>query len=70
MKIVNDNHMMAFVIEDFATSTAIYDPNFLKFYALKSIKLEDGVWTDFYYDLNPCTDEEFSKFYDYENKQT
>ena len=61
--------MMAFAIEDFTTLAPIYDPSFLRFYTIKS-SMKDGVWTDIFYDLDPCTDEEFLKFYDYENKQT
>ena len=69
LKIENDNHMMAFALEDFWSLTPIYDPNWLRLYAVRLTML-DGVWTEEYYPMQPCSASEFSKFYDYENRLT
>ena len=61
--------MMAFAVEDSETLKPSYDPDFLRFYGRLSI-LKSGDWTEKFYHLKPCTDEEYSKFYDYENKNT
>ena len=69
LKIENNNHMMAFAIEDYWTLTPLYDPSFIRFYGLRYNK-QDRKWSENFFHLKPCTDEEFSKFYDYENKKT
>ena len=61
--------MMAFALEDFWTLTPMYDPNWLRLYAVR-VTLQDGIWAEKYYPMQPCSDAEFSKFYDYENKLT
>ena len=61
--------MMAFALEDGWSLNPLYDPSFIRFYAIRS-KMQDGVWMDKIYNLKQCTEEEFSKFYEYENRQT
>ena len=61
--------MIAFYAKSYTKNEMLSDPSKIRWYATNIIKI-DGIETYPTYRLEPCSEEEFAKFYPPVNKQT